>query len=224
MLIAAAMFALAFAGALALAVDFGRMYVIKSLVQARADAAALAAAVQLDGTAAGVASAAAAARRMAAQPAGVEVEFAAVREGPWTPAAGASLQSRFARVRIKAQTALFFMRILDSGAAGSVGAAAAAGQLESQALTRTPEASACSAATLGARLEQDSDRSSRTYAEYAAAGLGNGRRIALCADGGEAGALFAALDGSAEPIGSFVLGSRRRGVADSGAYVVRLVD
>lgn len=224
-LITAAMFALAFAGALALSVDFGRLYVMKSLMQTRADAAALAGAAQLDGAAEGMAKADAAIRDLAGRTADVQTEFSEAAMGPWAPLSSASQSSRFVRVRMKARASLFFMKVLDPVAAASVGAAAAAGQVASPALARSPGMEACSAKLLAPRTAEDTDRESKSYAEYAAAGKGNGRRIVLCSGERGAGAYFAGLGGgSPEWIGSYVAGSRRRGVAESGAYVVRLVD
>jgi hypothetical protein len=223
-LITAAMFALAFAGALALSVDFGQLYVMKSLLQARADAAALAGAVQLDGTPKGLAEAEAAVRRMAGQPAGVQSEYSQTQTGPWAPAATASQNSRFVRVRVKSQASLFFMRVIDPVAAASIGATASAGQLQSAALERGLTISACSAGELAPRVAEDSDQESKSYEEYAAANKGNGRRIVLCTGERGVGAYFAGRGaGPAEWIGSYVLGSRRRGAAESGAFVVRLV-
>lgn len=219
------MFALAFAGALALSVDIGRLYVLRSLMQTRADAAALAGAAQLDGSAAGIAKADAAIREMAGRTADVRSEFSEAAIGPWAPLASASPGSRFVRVRMKAGASLFFMKALDPSAASSVGATAAAGQVASPSLARSPGMEACSAELLAPRIAEDSDRESKTYADYAAAGKGNGRRIVLCSGERGAGAYFAGLGGgSPEWIGSYVAGSRRRGVAESGAYVVRLVD
>lgn len=224
-LITAAMFALAFAGALALSVDFGRLYVMKSLMQTRADAAALAGAAQLDGAAEGLAKADAAIREIAGRSGDVQSEFSETAAGPWAPLATASQASRFVKVRMKVRASLFFMKALDPVAAASVGATAAAGQVASAALARGPGMEACSAELVAQRIAEDSDRESKTYAEYAAADKGNGRRIALCSGDRGAGAHFASLEGrSPEWIGSYVSGSKRRGVAESGAYVVRLVD
>lgn len=98
---------------------------------------------------------------------------------------------------------------------------------------------------LQARIDQDSDRTSITYNQYLSGGRGNSRRIVGVPinDGGSppgvnnrmigVGAFFLRPTGDygsggnqawcAEYIGSFVEGSTRKGVEDSGAWVVRLV-
>jgi hypothetical protein len=91
------------------------------------------------------------------------------------------------------------------------------------------------------RINQDSDRSSGTYAEYVSKRLGNGRRLVAAPINTGApdyrivqiGAFFL-LPASeyknggnfpfcAEYAGSWLQGSWNRAAADSGAYVARLV-
>lgn len=95
------------------------------------------------------------------------------------------------------------------------------------------------------RVNQDADTTSATFAEYMAAGLGNGRRIIVAPinDGGtppgsnnrivQFAAFFLHTTGEygnggnqtwcAEYVGAWVQGSSHRGAGAPGAYVVRLV-
>jgi hypothetical protein len=91
------------------------------------------------------------------------------------------------------------------------------------------------------RVAQDTDYSSRTYAEYAARGLGNGRRIVAAPLHSphpsrrivQIGAFFLlpagdyALEGDApfcaEYIGPYVQGSKRKGAADAGFHIAVLL-
>ena len=96
-------------------------------------------------------------------------------------------------------------------------------------------------AALVERIGQDSDAVSRTYEQYSASGLGNGRRIVAASLRSihpesrivQVGAFFL-LTGDrylatgdrpfcAEYIGSYVQGSRRRGAAESGFHIAGLV-
>jgi hypothetical protein len=94
-------------------------------------------------------------------------------------------------------------------------------------------------AALLERIGQDTDALSRTYAQYAASGAGNGRRIVAAPIRSqdnrilEVGAFFLLPTGwyrgegdrpvCAEYIGAYLEGSRRRGAAESGFYRAGLV-
>ncbi len=194
------MFAVVLAGALGLVVDVGRMYLLKSRLQTKVDAAALAAAAELDGTEKGRERAAAAARRFLGDSGRAEFP------GP---------EGRFVRVTAGHVEQLYLMGVLGNNR-GSIKATAAAGQVPSKA----PIAETCSAGELAQRYADDSDRESASYQAYSDGDRGNGRRIAHC--GG--GAVFILDGGAAERIGAYVSGSRRRGVAQAGVFVVRLVE
>lgn len=198
-LVTAAAFAFVLVGALGLVVDVGRMYLLKSELQSRVDAAALAAAVELDGTARGEERAREAARGMLGREG--EVSF----PGP---------EGRFVRVECRFVERMYLMGLFGSGS-GTVSASAMAGQVAVG--NQKPER--CTLEDLRRRITQDSDRDSESYESYAAADFGNGRRVARC--GG--GAVFVRKDGTTERIGAFVEGSRRRGAVSEGIYVVRLV-
>lgn len=129
-------------GMFGLTVDLGRMYVVKSEVQAFADAAALAATLRLNGTASGVSSANTIAQtgpganrwnfNLQAVPAGnVSVTFATSKDGPWQAAnaTGTGAGYRFTRVLVTANLPVYFIRILQGvGATQPVNALAIAGQ------------------------------------------------------------------------------------------------
>lgn len=222
-LVTAVMFGLSFVGALALVVDLGRLYLLKSETQARADAAVLAAAARLDGSLQGMSAAAQLAAHFAGPSARAQVAFSTSPEGPWSHSSDATEKSTFVRVQLQAHTPVFFGRWITGNAAGSVGAMAAAGQIE-----RTGSKASdfpCPASDLVERLRQDTDRDSASYEEYAAAEKGNGRRITPCGTGNGVSGYFVSVEsGGKEPIGAYVEGSRRRGAAaQPGYYLVRLV-
>lgn len=193
------MFAVVLAGALGLVVDVGRMYLLKSHLQTKVDAAALASAAELDGTERGRERAAAATRRFLGESGRAEFP------GP---------DGRFVRVTAGHVERLYLMGVLGNNK-GSVNASATAGQVPSKA----PVAERCSAEELAERFAGDTDRDSKSYQAYSETDRGNGRRVALC--GGAA--VFILQGGPPERIGAYVAGSRRRGAAQSGVYVVRLV-
>jgi hypothetical protein len=218
------MFALAFVGALGLVVDLGRLYLLKSQAQARADSAALTAAARLDRTHRGLADSAQVAVRAAGQPGQAEVAFSTAAAGPWSGQKDAAVESRFVRVRLRLETPVFFSRLLTGDSRGVVGATAAAGQVQRSA-SKAGEFP-CDAVDVAERIRQDTDRDSRTYEEYEAGGKGNGRRIVACSGGSGIGGFFVNDEsGARESIGAYVEGSRRRGAASQpGFYLVRLVE
>jgi len=103
-------------GAIGLAVDVGRLFTIKNEVQAYSDAAALAAAMKLDGTAAGITSAKSAVTNSknswnfntTTMPTPT-VEFAQVAAGPWSTNPGAPAGYIYARVTATVSAPLAFM-------------------------------------------------------------------------------------------------------------------
>ena len=125
-----AVFAVVMAGFLGLAVDVGRMYIAKNEAQAYADAAAIAAALRLDGTAAGVTAAQAAASSVNNQWnfnttafTGTTVEVATALEGPWTSAGSPpspATNYTYARVTASAAMALYFLPVVQGFTGGSL--------------------------------------------------------------------------------------------------------
>lgn len=136
-LVTAGVAALLLVGALGMAVDVGRMFIVRSEAQNFVDSMALEAAAELDGTSEGL-------TRAANVPAAsqqkydlgrykfqqVDVEFGMAANGPWQPAGGASLRSRFARAVARTEVPIYFLAALTSQGKGHVNAAAVAAQVE----------------------------------------------------------------------------------------------
>lgn len=126
----------------ALAIDIARMYVIKSELQAFTDAAALGAAMQLDGDAAGIKRARESARRLASGPhamkwdmgtkaiSDVGESFAQGSESPdpktWAADPKDAGGCRFVRVTASAPAPLVFLRIFQPRDASTVAASSVA--------------------------------------------------------------------------------------------------
>jgi hypothetical protein len=129
-------------GMFGLTVDLGRMYVAKSEIQAFADAAAVAAALRLNGTSNGITSAEAIGQTGPGtnrwnfdtetfQANNVNVTFATSKEGPWQAAnsTGTGTGYRFSRVYVRANLPVYLVRILQGvSATQNVDAVAIAGQ------------------------------------------------------------------------------------------------
>jgi uncharacterized membrane protein len=129
-------------GVAALAVDVGRMYVIRSELQAFTDAAALSAAMELDGSAAGLERARAAAAALGTGPhamkwdmgtkdvGAIVASFAQGDARPdvqsWSASPKDVSAVRFARVNASVSTALIFMRIFQPAHDSVVGASSVA--------------------------------------------------------------------------------------------------
>jgi hypothetical protein len=121
---------------LALAADIGRMYIVKSEAQAYADAAALAAALELDATTAGITRARssldASTNRWSMGTmafSGSQVDFAAQAGGPWQGSPNPASGFRFARVRASTTVPLYFMPVIASTGSSVVSASAVAAQV-----------------------------------------------------------------------------------------------
>ena len=121
-------------GATGLAVDLGRMYITKNELQAFADAAVLAAALELDGTNQGLTDA----RQQVTDSAnrvhmGTSVpttvtEFSANRNGPWVPDP-APAGTMFVRVTADSIIPMYFVPVVGGGTSSHIRAAAVAGQV-----------------------------------------------------------------------------------------------
>lgn len=126
-------------GMLGLAVDLGRMYVVKNEMQAYADAASLAAAVELDGTTAGVSRALSAVSSSTnrwnlgtATFSGTQTEFATDPSGPWQASPSPTADYRFVRVRAGGNIPLYFLPAVASPSNTNLSALAIAGQVPKQ--------------------------------------------------------------------------------------------
>jgi hypothetical protein len=121
---------------LGLSVDLGRMYIARNEAQAGADSAALSAALELDGSLAGLDRArnavAAGANRWdlaTAAFAGMQTKFSTARTGPWDANPASAAGVRFVRVWAAADPPLYFIPIVTASRRGRVGAVAVAGQV-----------------------------------------------------------------------------------------------
>lgn len=126
----------AMVGMLGLAADVGRLYIVRNEMQAYADAAALTAALELDGTPAGVSRAVnsvdASTNRwnMGTLPfAGTQTDFATAADGPWEPNPIPASGYRFVRVRATSSLSLHFIPVVGSGGASVVNVTSVAGQV-----------------------------------------------------------------------------------------------
>lgn len=124
-------------GALGLAVDASALYIARNEAQAYADAAALAAALELDGTTAGIDLAR---NRALAVPnrwglatntfSGTQVDFATSAQGPWVSSPNPATGYRFVRVRASAEPSLRFIPVVGGPTSSTVQASAIAAQAE----------------------------------------------------------------------------------------------
>lgn len=119
-----------------LAVDLGRVFIVKNEVQVYADAAALAGAMALDGTTAGIRNAvtavAASGNKWNFGTAGVSgpsVTFAAASQGPWFVNPDAATGYSFVKVTATAPVPLYFLPCLTGQSSFAVKATAIAGQV-----------------------------------------------------------------------------------------------
>jgi hypothetical protein len=107
-------------GAMGLAIDMGRLFIAKNETQAYCDAGSLAAALQLDGTSAGITRATAAAESVGntwnmdtANISTVSVDFAPAQSGPWSTSPSAPAGYIYARVRASVQVPLYFLSVVN---------------------------------------------------------------------------------------------------------------
>jgi len=126
----------------ALGIDIARMYVIKSELEAFADAAALSAAMEMDGAADGIVRARAAAAQLATGPHAmkwdmgtkaidvIEESFAQGGESPdprtWTTQPKDAARYRFVRVVASAPAPLVFLRVFQPREASTIAASSVA--------------------------------------------------------------------------------------------------
>lgn len=126
-LIATAISAIVLLALAGVVIDIGRMFVARSEVQAYADAASIAAALELDGTTAGVTRAIAAAGTVTARwsldaqnfPTPT-VDFATSLAGPWTASPNPALNYTHARVRSTVAVPMYLLPVLVPQRTGTV--------------------------------------------------------------------------------------------------------
>jgi len=111
--------AIAMLGALGLAVDMGRVFIIKNETQHFCDAAAIAAALKLDGTTAGITNATAAAKSLAnnwnfgtTSISNPIVEYATTSSGAWSTNPSPATDYIYARVKTSVSAPLFFLPVV----------------------------------------------------------------------------------------------------------------
>jgi len=136
-LIAVTFAAMTLLGVAGMAVDLGRMYVARSEAQSFCDAAAVAAAVQLDGTSKGISAAKDAVTGLYGQPwnwgddklTTPEVDFASGLGGPWSTNPTSLAGYMFARVRTSVPVRLYLLPAVLNAQFGTVSARAVAAQV-----------------------------------------------------------------------------------------------
>jgi Flp pilus assembly protein TadG len=131
-----ALTAVATIGAVGLSVDIGKMFIAKSETQAYCDAAALSAALKLNGLSTGIAAAQAAVNATtnrwnfgASQVATHTVEFATTLAGPWQTNPSPATGYTFARVRATVPVQLYFLPVVVHQTSQDVSASAVAAQI-----------------------------------------------------------------------------------------------
>lgn len=135
-LLSVGMGAIVLIGAVGLAIDLGRMYIIKGEAQTYADSAAIAAVLELDSTWDGISRARTAVRNNLNRNTfgtlgfhDTEVEFATSAAGPWSDSPGTATGMAFARVTAEVDVPLYFLGPAVSKQKAEVKARAAAGQV-----------------------------------------------------------------------------------------------
>ncbi|MEK7408293.1 MAG: pilus assembly protein TadG-related protein [Acidobacteriota bacterium] len=135
-LITAGLCSVATLGLLGLAVDLGRVYIVKSEIQAFTDSAALAAALELDGTTAGIARAL---NVVASNPnrwhfasttfSGTQTDFATTAAGPWQSNPSPASNYGFARVQASGAISLYLLPVVGVASSATVRASAVGAQV-----------------------------------------------------------------------------------------------
>jgi Flp pilus assembly protein TadG len=135
-LIVMAVSAFALLGALGMSIDLGRMFIAKNEAQAYCDSAALAAALALDGTTAGIANAQAAVANSTNQwnfstthIGNPTVVFAITATGPWIANPNPATGYAYVRVVATVPLSLYFLPVVVGRTSQNVIAAATAGQV-----------------------------------------------------------------------------------------------
>ncbi len=132
-----ALLAVVLVASIGMAMDYGTAFVVRNEAQTFCDSAALAATLELDGTAAGINRARQRALSMPNQWlygntgfAGVVIEFATSEGGPWEPAPASPVGARYARVSVTVNAPMAFLPIVTNDQVAQVRAETIAGQIE----------------------------------------------------------------------------------------------
>src|SRR5579863_8689999 len=138
-LVTVAMAAVAVFCCMGLAVDLGRMYIVKNEAQSYADAASLAAALQLNGTSAGVTAAQTAATSLGdyynlgtTAFTGTTVQVATSSAGPWVSTGSPPSPATnyiYAKVTANASLKLYFLPVVTNSTSATIQAAGTAQQV-----------------------------------------------------------------------------------------------
>ncbi len=135
--------AIALVGVLGMAVDVGKLFIAKNETQAYVDSAALAAALQLDGTTTGITNATTAVTNSAntwnlnsASVASPTVTFATSTAGPWLASPNPATNYIYARVAATVSMNLYFMPVVTGQTTQSVTSSATAGQITITSFTQ----------------------------------------------------------------------------------------
>jgi hypothetical protein len=135
-MIAAAIAIVVLVGAVGLAVDLGRMFLVKTEAQSYIDAVALDAALEMDATRSGLYAAAAAPTRNSGRWdigmkrfTSVNIDFSPSPTGPWSDAASAPLDSMYVRARASVNAPLYFLPAVTRQQAATVAVRAVSGQV-----------------------------------------------------------------------------------------------
>lgn len=136
MLVTMALAAVAVIGVLGLSVDIGRMFIVKNETQVYCDSVALAAALALDGTTTGIASAQTALANAAntwnfntTQVSNPTVTFATTTAGPWVASPNPATGYLYAKVSATVPLQLYFLSVFVSQTTQNVTSSATAGQV-----------------------------------------------------------------------------------------------
>lgn len=135
-LVSMATMAITLIGAMGLAVDMGRVFIAKNETQIYADAAALGAAIELDGTDAGITRAVDRVNQSgnswnlhSTTVTGATVEFAPSQAGPWETSPANPVGYAYARVSLTVADPLYFIPMIVSSYHQNVVSSAIAGQI-----------------------------------------------------------------------------------------------
>ena len=216
---------------LGLGIDLNRLLVAQQALRASAEAVAVAAALELDGTQAGLERARNRAgdtwrRQAPADGARIAVEFAPSINGAWSADPLASNDLLAVRVTAASAMPLTLLRGVIQEKSLPVSAVGRAGQTRVDDAESAAIAAQLSVSRLREIAQSDTDTVSASYAEYAAKGKGNGRRLVPLSspDGHQAAFLLPSAGGEwkLEKAGGFLEGSRFRANAGNGVWRVEV--
>src|SRR5579864_8098019 len=130
-------------GVLGMAVDIGKMFIVKNETQAYCDSAALAAALMLDGTTTGISNAQTAVTNSpntwnlnSSTISNPTLTFATTTAGPWAANPNPATGYIYAKVSATVSMNLFFMPLIAGQTTQSVTSSATAGQISTNSFTQ----------------------------------------------------------------------------------------